>query len=509
MSPSARGLVPGLFLAIVAAFAVLGVNDSWLLPALDDDGVAFWLSAPALAAGEAPPRPVSSWTDGEGEGLPLLEERGGAMPLTMAALMRSGARSHVTAVWVLAGAAALTLFALAWVVGGVAGVWGAVVAGVMAMTGPLSVEQVTAVRPEVVVTALTALLLGALTYKPGWSLLHGLVAALAWLAHPVGLGVVVAVILWPLWKRGRASGRSGWRAVAAAAPVLALFAAGGLVDALLAPPWPRGDGVLPGLAATRHGFLAWAGAGLPGVPGELFGLALLLPGTILVWLEARRTPEPEGEVHWSDAAAPDVLARTFRPAALLLAVALLLAAVLTGGGALERQWAPATLPVTALGAAGIVRWIRRERGPMATIWGVALTVWILLEAVGAFRAAASIREEGRGHTAAVWVESDVIRWLDNRSRNVDELYASDPYLVVVQTGRAVRTLPTDPAARMDAFAEAFTRRPGALLLTGPRRDDAALRYRQSLDMVTATSTREGIVLVPEPAAGPGGEAQRP
>ena len=54
LSPAARGAVPGLVLGLAAALAVLGVNTNWLLPAVDDESVAYLVSAPAIAAGSMP-----------------------------------------------------------------------------------------------------------------------------------------------------------------------------------------------------------------------------------------------------------------------------------------------------------------------------------------------------------------------------------------------------------------------------------------------------------------------
>jgi hypothetical protein len=70
--------------------------------------------------------------------------------------------------------------------------------------------------------------------------------------------------------------------------------------------------------------------------------------------------------------------------------------------------------------------------------------------------------------------------------------------VLVQTGRAARTLPA-PGESIDAFAATFARRPGVVVLTGAdtlRAD--AFADRLILDRVVRG--REGHVLVPRPGS---------
>ena len=491
MSPSSRGLIPGLFLALAAAFAILTLNNHWLLPAVDDDGVAYLVAAPHLAEGQAPAIPIVDFD--ATEATTGLGNRGTAMPLAMAGIVRTGSRPHVAALWVLALSAALALLTAAWVAGGVAGIPGALVAGLALAGASLTLEAVTAVRPEVLVMALVGLLLGLMTYRPGWSALHGVPAALAWLAHPVGVGAVAAAVLWPLRRTRR---RRDVAATALAAfPAVVLLALPGLLHGTLVPPG------LPGLteagpASAVAGLLGWLGAGFGGVPGPLLGLLVAIAVVAMVLFDVRTTPTPAPDVHWSDPAASDALAAALRPAAGLLLLGLGAAAVLTAktGGALTRPWAPMALPLAVLATSAAVRLARRGSGARSVLPAAVLIVWMSVSSVNAVLAFRDIRAEGRGHTAKVWVQSEVIRWLDNRSKSYQVLYATDPALVLFQTQRIARGMPSD-SERHAAFVARFRMEPGPVVLTGDGTGEAEALMAE-LGLVEIVRAPEGRILVP-------------
>ncbi|MGD8322179.1 MAG: hypothetical protein PVJ02_17140, partial [Gemmatimonadota bacterium] len=259
-------MVPGLFLALLAAFFVLAANDHWLFPALDRTGVLYLDTAPLLAEGSPPEIPVAAWdapTPVTG-----LEGQGTLMPLIMAGLVRLGARPHVAGLWIVAAGLGIAVFALSWAAGGVAGVPGAVAAGLLVLVAPLTRDAATALGPDTLLAALVALLAGVMTYQPRWWLLHGAVAALAWLAHPAGVGAVAAVAIWA----GARSG-TGSRRVAAAAIGLApaaLLLAAGTLDPLLSPPVVSGG--RGGPAAALGGLARWGAAGHAGPVALTAGL---------------------------------------------------------------------------------------------------------------------------------------------------------------------------------------------------------------------------------------------
>ncbi len=493
MSPAARGLVPGLFLAVAVAFAVLAVNHHWLLPSLDETGVRYLTLAPQLAAGAAPAVPIASW-DAEA-GTSGLAGRGALMPWIMAGLVAGGARPHVAALWVLAGAAALTVLALAWTTGGASGVAGAALTGVLVALAPFTLDASTAVAPAILLGALAAWLVGAMTYQPRWHALHGTLGALAWLAHPAGVGAVAAAMVWPAAGRAGARGAWGARALLAAAPAAVLLAVGARWP-LLAPP--TGAPSLPALGQALHALLLDAAPFARAWWSVPAGGVLLAGLGILVVVEARTTPAPPPSPHWSDPAAADLLALRFRRAAGLVALASVVGSAWGGPDASEPL--PAALLLVALAGAAAVRWARRMRGAAGWAPLLVLVLWGAGAALASRRGIVLLRTEGRGLTARVWVASPVIRWIDNRSRPYERIYATDPALVLVQTGRAARSLPSGDAD-VDAFARRFAAHPGALVLTGADDTDArAGSLSELLGLSEAVHAAEGRVLVPSGAA---------
>ena len=491
MSPSSRGLIPGLFLALAAAFAVLTLNTHWLLPAADDDGVAYLVAAGQLAAAEPPDVPLAKFDAGEAP--TGLEDRGTAMPLVMSGIVRTGRRPYVAALWVLALSAASALLTAAWVAGGVAGLPGALAVGLALAGSSLMMESVTAIRPEVLVMAMVGVQLGLMTYRPRWSPLHGVPAALAWLAHPVGVGAVAAAMLWPLRKP---RGRRAWAAaVLAALPSVVLLSSAGVLSGTLVPPR------LPGLSEfgpvpAAAGLLAWLGAGFGGLLGPALGMLVAAGIVALLLADVRDTPTPPADVHWSDPAAADALAEQLRPAAGILLLGLGAAAMLTAGtgGTLAQPWAPMALPLAVLATSAAVRRAR-------VLPAIALVAWMSVSSANAVFAYRDMRDEGRAHTAAKWVPSEVIRWLDNRSAPYRVIYASEPALVFFQSGRTALGIPRDrDDERHAAFVEKFLSDPGPVVLSG----DAAAgadALAAELGLVEIVSTSEGRVLIPENGAG--------
>jgi tetratricopeptide (TPR) repeat protein len=501
MSPSSRGVVPGLFLALAAAVAILQVNDSWLLPAVDDTGVAYLEVAPRIAVGVDPVVPWSAWDAARPTS--TIEGRGTAFPLLMSALMHLRPRAHVAGLWAMAASAAVLFLAVGWVVGGVSGMPGALIAGVvLAVSAPL-VGLGTALRPELLAMALVALQLGLMTYRPRGSLAIGVMAALAWLAHPVAVGAVAAAVVWPLAGPERPVRRAMVDMLSAAVPAVALLATGRLLHGLLVPaPLHFGSGnPLGGAGEALGGLFGAAAGGIGGSAGVVIGAVLSLGAAAWVLREAGETPRPEADIHWSDPAAPDLLATLFRPAAGLLLLALLVSAAFGGGGArgeLAAPWALAWLPGVTLVSASVVRGLRRNGGGLGRLVAGVLAVWIVASGwVGAGRLA-SARADGAAYSARVWVDSEVIRWVDNQSDAYPVVYASSPPLLAVQSRRATRALPVDPA-RIDDFVRNFRMHPGAIVLTDslPAALDAA-PYESALGLRAAVETDEGTVLTPAP-----------
>ncbi len=77
------------------------------------------------------------------------------------------------------------------------------------------------------------------------------------------------------------------------------------------------------------------------------------------------------------------------------------------------------------------------------------------------------------------------------------LYASEPALLLLQSGRSARGIPVADAKRAD-FVESFRARPGAIVLSGTARDQAE-SLAADLGLMEVVTTEEGIVLIPGPS----------
>ena len=464
MSPSSRGLVPGLFLALAAALGVLGANTHWLSPAQGETGVRYFVSAPALARGEPA---LTPWTPtGQVGPQDALAGRGRLMPALMAALIRRGAKPYVSALWVLAGSAGVAVLGVAWVAGGVAGVPGALLSALVLLSAPLALETSTVLGPDALLAALAALLLGTLTYRPRAAALHGALGAAAWLAHPAGLGLLAAAMVWPF--RPGAGDRSRRQRLAATAlaalPAVVVLALGTRYPLALLPP-AHGGG-LPAMGTTLSGVLSFMGGGLPGAWGVGAGAVLMALLAGLVIMEARATPPPPPGVSWSHPAAPDALALTFRPAGALVALGAILGSWAAWVGEdLSAPWVAAAVPLSALAGTSVVRWGRKRASMRRWLPAACLSLWIVASALGSWRSLVHLRETGRGYTSAHWVASPLIRWVDNRSAPYRILYADQPALILLQTERASREVSVSHDG-VETFASAFEEAPGAVILTG-------------------------------------------
>lgn len=495
-SPASRGLRSGLLLALAATFLALAANDSWLLPALDGAGVEAFLSAASVAEGGAARLAVAAWDAPEAAEAAFSPPgpRAAALAGAMAALTRRGVRPHVAGLWILAAGLALLAVSLGWTAGGAAGFAGGLLAGSTILASALGVEAVTTLRPELPAAALVALQAGVMAYRPRAHLLHGVPAALAWAFHPAGAGAVAAAALWPWWTR---RGLPGVRrppeprprsavpgTTAASVPTLVLLALGPAVAGLpvVPPVLDAGVAVAPLVETLR-----WAGAGLVGVGGVALGVAVAMGGAVLVAVDAASAHAVDADLPWDDPRAPDLVAARARAAALLLAVGGAVGAVAAGSpDLLEGSALLVAAPCALILGMGAVRVGRRLSGRGRWLLGAAVGLWLLLSGGMALATARDIRAGGRGFTAEEWVESELVRWLDNRLPRGLPLYASEPRLVLIQTALPARGLP--PAdAPLDGFAERFRQRPGALVLTGAD----TLRARRLADAVGATPAFRG------------------
>lgn len=502
-SPASRGLRAGLAAALAAVLLVLAANDSWLLPSLDADGVAWFEAAGSLATRGRALVPVAPWSSADS--LAGLDRGPALVPWALAALVETGTRTHVAALWFVAGSVALLVLAAGWAAGGAAGVGGGVLAAAFLLASPMAVEAGTALRPEPLAAAWVLVQLGAMAYRPRGHLAHGAAGSLAWAAHPAGAGALAAAVLWPLLRARPQGGGAAAGAALAAAPAVLLLGAGPAVAWLPSLPPVVGQGVDP---AAVGQLLSWAGAGQGGLVGRVLGLLLLAGTGALVFADASATPPVDPTVPWHDPRAPDLVAGHLRRAGWLVLAGLLVGVGLGGAsGGLERPGLLLAAPVAVLAGAGVARWAGRAAG--ASRWVVATVAggWLLLSGVGAAERHREIRAQGRGVAQARWIEAESIRWLDNRIPRGRSIYASDPWLVVFQTGRATRTLP--PAgSSLDGFVQRFGDRPGVVVLVGA--DTArAEAFSAALPLTRVAADPGAIVLAPDSGAADAGGASSP
>ena len=490
MSPASRGILAGLLLAGVAALGTLAANQGWLLPSVDESGAAYLVAAPQVVVDGAT---VAPWSEWDGREPDLLAGRGVALTGVMSALLPLRPQPHVTALWSLAASAAVLMLFVAWTVGGVAGIPGGLLAGAVLASSALGVSLATAIRPEILAMARVARQLGLFTYQPRWWVAHGLVGALCWLALPAGLGCVLAAALVAVWTRDEPQER-------------ARAALGTITTALAAPaitwvlPWAGFASLLPvrppsfgSATASLRGVVEFMGGGWGG-PSVVLGLVVGTAAAALVLSEWVETPAVLEPVDWKDPRAPDGLAEAFRPAALIQAVSLLLSTELLGAldGPTSAPWALVIVPVVAVGCAAVARRAARRRW-RATVVPAAL-IWLGVSALGARTTLTSIQEDGRALTHRSWVSSEVIRWVDNRSDGFTTFYSDEPALLHIQSGERAIRLPRR-TADLDAFADVFQDRPGAVLVTAASRVSAnAIEDALGLEVIEATA--EGTILVP-------------
>lgn len=477
-------------MAGVAALFTLSANQGWLLPSVDEGGAAYLEAAVQITSDAELVAPWSSW-DGGSE--PLLEGRGLALPHLMASLLPLRPQPHVVALWSLAGSFAVLLLFVGWTAGGAGGIQGALLSGLLLAASPLAFELATSIRPELLAMAFIAFQLGLFTYQPRWSVVHGAVGALAWLAHPAGIGAVLAAVALAWWSRDTrpAALRASLGAVASSIVLVLVIAStgGGAVAALYPGSGAGVDYLLDGVTGLlRHAGGGWGALSVAIGLGVVGGTALLV---VLEWVDSPAVLE---DVDWKDERASDRLAELLRPAAVCQFIALGLVSLLSGRGAdsLGAPWALALVPATILAGTAVTRYAGR--------WGwrsvpvVAAGVWLAGSGFASQRTLHAIQTDGRGLTHRSWVSSEVIRWVDNRSDGVDVFYSDEPALLQIQSGERARRLP----ARVDdleAFARAFASAPGALIVT----TESALGVEDFvtvLDLSVAEETPEGTVLLP-------------
>lgn len=555
----------GLLLAAAVAAGVLWINDSPLLPATHADGVKYLSSAASLAGGGELADPVARWSSPGDER--FLSHFPPGYPLTLAALVRSGLRPHVAALWLTAASAGATAFLLFLVTSLLAGWWAGILAVLLFFAAPPVVLLHSTVWSEPLYLPLVVALVGTMALWPERSGIHGALAALGVLVRYAGVAGVAAAggWAWYLWGR-REGGRSEpwrpggrWFAVAlAVAPGIFALAVWGVVASARRESVRAfgfyGAGLGEDLAGLAGALVGWL-APVPGGGAAVRWAAALCVGVVvlLVWARAlRAVSEPAGEDEAElgtgrtvdaeagaeggvgegrpgdgGAAGPGAPARRrLWASAALFSACYVLTVVLARLFADHeipfdtRIFAPVFLVATMVTAVALVEVVssvraataadgagaslpgkhpavRRAAWPAAAAVAVAAlwlggSLWISATGIPV------MKDQGRFYTAWTWFTSDIVRWVEG-SGEWTHLYSNEPWLLLFQTGRTPRLLPTEnDVGDWSAFEAVYRERPGPVVVLYPLRPDDLTpeELEARLGLRPELVRNEGVVLVP-------------
>jgi hypothetical protein len=462
-------------LLALGALVVLEINDSAYLPGAHADSVEYMEAGRSLALGNGLEIPIASWASPDSVA-PLAHFPPGSSLAIGAVIGATGVRPHVAALWVIALAAGATL-GLSFLLVAAASGWaaGLLTALVIALMPPFPLVH-TSVWSEplyVPLMLLTLVFMMRWPERPFWA---GLVASLTVMVRYLGLATVAAVGVWALVRT-----RSLKKALAGMAPGLLAFLAwwgwarsqGGAVRT----PGEFDVAITSTLAQLPEMLRFWLAPGLPlfvalilllGVAGThalgrkslVYPLGVLLGAHLVVVLAARLLVDQR---------------IPFDTRVLLPALVLAMLPVATG--ALRRP---------GVGLVVLLAWVG----------------WVGREDLNGIR---SLHQMGQYYSSAEWLTSDLVGWVDNRSRGL-RLYSNEPGLMVYQSERHARLLPLK-TQDFDAFVEAWGERPGAIIVVAPLRQDewSPDIYVERLPVQLILDSQNAVVLVPKEEETGGGE----
>jgi hypothetical protein len=110
----------------------------------------------------------------------------------------------------------------------------------------------------------------------------------------------------------------------------------------------------------------------------------------------------------------------------------------------------------------------------------------------------SLHLTGQYYSSAEWLTSELVDWIDNRSRGL-RLYSNEPGLMVYQSERHARLLPLK-TQDLDDFVDVWFQRPGAIIVVAPLRQDewSPEVYEERLPVRLILDSPNAVVLVPIP-----------
>lgn len=490
-----------LLVGASAVYAVLTINASPLTPGVSSDSVEYLSAAESFAWSGTFVVPVTSWSSPDSVA-PLAHFPPG-FPALIALPVRLGVHAPAAALWVMAAssgvALAFSFLLAAEAFGTAAGFLGAL----LLLLTPVFTKLNLAIWSEPSYLALTLVMFWVMLRQPRRALAYGALAAAGVAVRYVGLAGAITAGIWAAQQGGSRRERIldagaatlpsivllGWwwgRVAAAGASVrrlgLHLHLTRNVVqlralfpDWLVPESWHAGGWAALGLVAL--GVLLIVGAARDGswrqrrpvvVLAGIYGAAYLVVVVASRLFLDERIPFD---------------ARIFAPL-------LLLATVAVAGTA--RVWLPDRHALVRWSVAALAGW-----------WCVAM----LRDIQGGVRV---VNEEGRFYTFVGWLRSPLVAWLGREASTYAVIYSNEPAMVTYDIGRPAKLLP-DAGEDLQAFAAAFRRRPGAVMIAYPlhpgNRPDAEFVDLLSLRPVVRTSM--GAIYVPRqgpetPAGDPGG-----
>jgi len=496
-----RSVIAGV-LGVIVSVGVLNINASPLLPAPHEDSVSFLGAAESLVQGHGLRVPFGHWSSPDST--QALSHFPPGPSLVIAAPMLLGLPSQGAALLVLALSAGLVVGLGYWMTSGLLGpVLGLVPLIPVVASEPL-IRVHTAIWSEPPFLVLTVALLWTMVRWPGKAGVHGAVAALGVLLRYVGMGAVLAAMIWA-WRRADGGPERRRRVLLAGLPGVVVF---GLWTAVVRL---RGEAVrsvdfhgdaVQTLGAIGFEFRRWLAPGLAGRLGTVVAWLIILIGCAVVTLAIRRSAARDegGSERRSLLVAASLVSgcfvltvlvsrffldplipfdtRIFSPVVLLFAISVGVA--LTGP--------TSSAPNSPL--------VRRLTGPAL------LTLWAVLSLVQIRPLVAEVQRTGRFYTQLTWLRSPVVEWVNEEGGDW-RIYSNEPQLFWVLANRTGWQLPSrwEPGAA-EAFQEVFRERPGAVIVTAPvrgmdLRPDTLVRM---LDLVPVVTVPEGIVYLPRTAA---------
>ncbi len=462
-----RHYLVAITLLVLGAVAVLEINNSAYLPGAHADSVEYMEAGRSFALGNGLRIPIASWASPDTVA-PLSHFPPGPSLAIGAVIRSTGVRADVASLWVMALAAGATLGLCFLLVGPTSGLGtGLLTALVIALMPPFLLTH-TSVWSEPLYLPLMLLTLMLMVRQPERPLWAGLAASLTVMVRYMGLAAVAAVGVWALVKT-----RSVKKAVVGMAPGFLAFlgwwvwarSQGGAVRT----PGEFSVAITSTLAQLPEMLRFWLAPGLP----ILVGFVLLLGVVGTHFLGRKSFAYPLGFLLGAHLLVV-VVARLVVDQRIpfdtrILLPALVLAMLPVAAGAMKRP------------AAGLI---------VLLAWGA----WAVREDLTGIR---SLHVTGQYYSSAEWLTSDLVGWVDNRSRGL-RLYSNEPGLMVYQSERHARLLPLK-TQNFDDFVEAWGERPGAIIVVAPQRQDewSPDIYLERLPVRLLLDSENAVVLVPK------------